>query len=300
MDFIRANDNKSTRINNENSVPFISFVALDDSELVKNGFSTRLGGVSEGFLSSLNLGFGRGESDENVLENLRRISESIGFDHRRLVTTNQTHTTNIRVVTEKDAGKGIVKPRDYSDIDGLITNVANLPLITYYADCVPLYFLDPVNKAIGLSHSGWRGTVGKIGAKTVRLMSENYGTDPSDVICCIGPSICADCYEVSSDVAEEFISAFGIDEKDIPVYVPGEKPADTILYKKITTTDAGQKYQLDLWEACRQGLLRAGVLDKNIHITDLCTCCNKDLLYSHRGLNGKRGSLAAFLMLTDS
>ena len=168
MDLKRVNDNQTTVIRNESTVPFIAFKALESTQLVKHGFSTRLGGVSEGFLSTLNLGFGRGESDENVMENLKRICKSIGFDYRRLVTTNQTHTTNIRVVTEEDAGKGIVIPRDYSDIDGLITNVVNLPLITYYADCVPLYFLDPVNKAIGLSHSGWRGTVGKIGAKTAR------------------------------------------------------------------------------------------------------------------------------------
>ena len=295
MDLKRVNDNQTTVIRNESTVPFIAFKALESTQLVKHGFSTRLGGVSEGFLSTLNLGFGRGESDENVMENLKRIGKSIGFDYRRLVTTNQTHTTNIRVVTEEDAGKGIVIPRDYSDIDGLITNVVNLPLITYYADCVPLYFLDPVNKAIGLSHSGWRGTVGKIGAKTARLMGENYGTKPSDIICCIGPSICMDCYEVSSDVADEFMSAFGIEPSGIPFYVPGQKMPDSILYRK----ESG-KYQLDLWEACRKGLLEAGVMAENIHVTDLCTSCNKEVLYSHRASNGKRGSLAAFLMLSDN
>ena len=294
MDFIKANDNNTTRLNNENTVPFLSFRALDETGLVKHGFSTRLGGVSVGFLSALNLGFGRGESDENVLENLRRISESIGFDHKRLVTTNQTHTTNIRLVTEKDAGKGIVIPRDYSDIDGLITNVPELPLITYYADCVPLYFLDPVKKAIGLSHSGWRGTVGKIGAKTVKLMGENFGSRPEDIIACIGPSICVNCYEVSEDVAEEFIKAFDIGKKEIPEYNPGTDKTNVILHYK-----SGGKYQLNLWEACRQGLTGAGLIPENIHVTDICTCCNKELLYSHRGLSGKRGSLAAFLMLKD-
>ena len=295
MDLKRVNDNQTTVIRNESTVPFIAFKALESTQLVKHGFSTRLGGVSEGFLSTLNLGFGRGESDENVMENLKRIGKSIGFDYRRLVATNQTHTTNIRVVTEEDAGKGIVIPRDYSDIDGLITNVVNLPLITYYADCVPLYFLDPVNKAIGLSHSGWRGTVGKIGAKTARLMGENYGTKPSDIICCIGPSICMDCYEVSSDVADEFMSAFGIEPSGIPFYVHGQKMPDSILYRK----ESG-KYQLDLWEACRKGLLEAGVMAENIHVTNLCTSCNKEVLYSHRASNGKRGSLAAFLMLSDN
>ena len=292
MEFIKANNGNTTRLDNEDSVPFISFKALNDTGLVKHGFSTRMGGVSEGFLSTLNLGFGRGESDENVFENLRRIAESIGFDHKRIVTTNQTHTTNIRVVTEDDAGKGIVIPRDYSDIDGLITNVPELPLMTFYADCVPLYFLDPVRRAIGLSHSGWRGTVGKIGAKTIRLMEESYGSAPSDVIACIGPSICVDCYEVSSDVAEEFISAFEIPQNNIPEYIPGIKTPGTILYRK-----EGGKYQLNLWEACKKGLLEAGAKPGNIHITDICTSCNSALLYSHRASHGKRGSLAAFMML---
>ena len=239
--------------------------------------------MSGDFLSTLNLGFGRGESDENVLENHRRIAESIGFDYKKIVTSNQTHTTNIRVVTEEDAGKGIVIPRDYSDIDGLITNVPGLPLATYYADCVPVFFLDPVKKAIGLSHSGWRGTVGRIGAKTVKLMHDSYGSSPEDIICCIGPSICVNCYEVSEDVAEEFIKAFG--EKNC---------SEGILFPK-----SGGKYQLDLWEAVKCALLDAGVQEKNIHVTDICTCCNKDLLYSHRGLHGRRGSLAAFMMLNS-
>ena len=307
IDFKRkAHADVTTEIVTNGIAPYISFKALEETGLVRNGFSTRLGGVSKDFLSSLNLGFGRGESDENVLENFRRIAESIGFDYERLVTTNQTHTTNIRVVTEKDAGKGITIPRDYSDIDGLITNVPKLPLVTFYADCVPLYFLDPVKKAIGLSHSGWRGTVGRIGGKTIRLMAENYGSRPEDIIACIGPSICCDCYEVSEDVALEFVKEFGITE--ILPYEPGSLTSDKtwteekslepqnikshILYKK-----PDGKYRLNLWNACRLGMLDAGLKAENIHTTDICTCCNPDLLYSHRASHGKRGSLAAFLML---
>lgn len=280
MDFIKANNNSTTIINNKTDVPFISFKALDDTGLVVNAFSTRLGGVSAGYLSSLNLGYGRGEPDGNVTENHRRIADAAGFDYRKIVTTNQTHTTNIRIVDERDAGKGIVIPRDYSDIDGLITNVPELPLATYYADCVPLYFLDKRQKVIALVHSGWRGTVGKIGAETVGIMRKKFASDPVDIIVCIGPSICADCYEVGEDVARRFIESFS-----------GEH-IDEILYYK-----GSGKYLLSLWAACRLTVIETGVPEENVHITDICTCCNKNLLFSHRGLNGKRGSLAAFLML---
>ena len=144
-------------------VPYLEYPMLRDTGIVKHGFSTRLGGVSGGYYESLNLSFDRGDDPEAVRENFRRIGEAIGVQVEDMVMSKQTHTTNVRVVTEEDRGKGIVRDRDYTDIDGLITNVRGICLVTSYADCVPLYFVDPVRKAIGLSHSGWRGTVGKIG-----------------------------------------------------------------------------------------------------------------------------------------
>lgn len=275
-----ANDSKTTTIKyGKNGVPYISFDILEKTGLVFDGFSTRVGGVSEGYLSSLNLGFGRGEPDDHVIKNHKIISEAIGFDYRDIVTTNQTHTTNVRIVTEKDKGKGIIIPRDYSDVDGLITNVRNVPLITYYADCVPLYFLDPRKKVIGLSHSGWRGTVNKMGLVTVNLMREKFGSKSEDIIACIGPSICQDCYEVSEDVAEEFSSSFRGREEELMV------------------NKGNGKYQLSLWKANQLVFQEAGICGANIAVTDICTCCNKEILFSHRGLKGKRGNLAAFLML---
>ena len=132
----------------------------------------------------------------------------MGFRTDNIVTSDQTHTCNVRKVTEKDRGKGIVTPRDYTDIDGMITNVPSLVLATFYADCVPLYFVDLLHHAIGLSHSGWRGTVQKIGEVTIKKMAEEYGSNPKDMKVAIGPSICQDCYEVSLDVIEEFKNAF--------------------------------------------------------------------------------------------
>lgn len=278
MIILNKKNRTTTSIKFGNGIPYISFNALEQTGMVVNAFSTRQGGVSVGCLESMNLGFNRGDLDENVLKNHKIFAKAVGFPYENIVTTNQTHTTNVRVVTKEDCGKGITKDRDYSDVDGLITNVPGIVLATYYADCVPLYILDPVNKAIGLSHSGWKGTINRIGENTLKLMNENYGTNPKDVICCIGPSICQDCYEISEDVANEFINEFGKNNK--------------ILYNK-----GNGKYQLNLWESVKQVFLDAGVEYDNIYTTDICTCCNKDELFSHRGHHGKRGNLAAFLML---
>ena len=141
----------------------------------------RLGGVSGGCFSSLNLSFDRGDDPEAVRENFRRIGAAIGVRCEDMVLSKQTHTTNVRVVTEEDRGKGIIRERDYTDVDGLVTDVPGLCLVTSYADCVPLYFVDPVRRVIGLSHSGWRGTVGKIGKKTVQVMQEKFGCEPAEL-----------------------------------------------------------------------------------------------------------------------
>lgn len=189
-------------------VLYLSYPLLESTGIVKHGFSTRIGGVSEGIWDSMNLSFSRGDDESNVRENFRRMAEAIGVESDSLVFAAQTHTTNVRKVTLEDKGKGIVNPLDYQDVDGLITNEPGVCLTTFYADCVPLYFVDPVHKAIGLSHSGWRGTVGKMGQETLRRMKQEYGTEAKDVIAAVGPSICQDCYEVSEDVIEQFREAF--------------------------------------------------------------------------------------------
>lgn len=163
----------------------LKYPLLEQTGIVGHCFSTRYGGVSEGFLGSMNLSFSRGDKKENVEENFRRITSVLGKGIEDLVFTDQTHTTNVRKVTAADAGCGIVKDRGYTDIDGLITDEPGLVLATFYADCVPLYFVDPVHRAIGLSHSGWRGTAGRMGAVTLAAMERAYGTKPQDVICAI-------------------------------------------------------------------------------------------------------------------
>ena len=266
-------------VNTREGVTYLTYPEFDRLPGFVHAFSTRLGGVSEGIYSSMNLSFTRGDKDEAVRENYRRLADAVGFKMEDIVTSDQTHTANVRLVTEEDRGNGITKPRPYTDVDGMITNVPGLVLATFYADCVPLYFIDPVHRAIGLSHSGWRGTVAKIGEVTVRRMQEEFGSDPSEIYGAVGPSICQDCYEVSEDVASAFAKEFSGHECEILI----EK--------------GGGKYQLDLWKSNEIVLRDAGILPEHLAVTNLCTCCNPNLLFSHRASHGKRGNLGAFLKL---
>ena len=262
----------------EKKTPYLEYQLFQETGIVTSAFSTRLGGVSEGYYSSLNLSFDRGDDPARVLENFKRIGASMGVNVEDMVLSKQTHTTNVRVVTAEDKGKGVMRERNYTDVDGMITNVPGICLVTSYADCVPLYFVDPVKKAIGLSHSGWRGTVAKIGAVTVRRMQEEFGSEPSEIYAAVGPSICQDCYEVSEDVIEQFKENFA------------EEQWDSLFYGK-----PDGKYQLDLWEANHQIMLEAGIREEHISLPNLCTCCNPEFLFSHRASHGKRGNLGAFL-----
>ncbi|MFV0364431.1 MAG: peptidoglycan editing factor PgeF [Suipraeoptans sp.] len=257
-----------------NNIPFLIFNNLENTGIIKQAFTTRIGGVSKGDCATMNISLFRGDSKEAVEENKRRLSKAIGIDKDTFTYTHQEHTTNIKVVKEEDRGAV------FEDTDGMITNVANICLVTFYADCVPLYFVDPINKAIGLSHSGWKGTVSKMGLRTVMMMNQEFGTDPKELLVGIGPSICQECYEVSDDVTGEIHSA-------IPNY-----NNEDLFYLK----DNG-KYQLNLWRANQLILEEAGVPAKNIATTNVCTCCNPDILFSHRASKGKRGNLTAMLSL---
>lgn len=281
-DFRKKDEKETLFLDTGSSIPVLKYQKLEEIPWIRHCFTTREGGVSSGIFSSLNLSFTRGDKEEDVKENFIRVAEYMGKGIERLVFTDQTHTTNVRRVTMEEAGAGIVRERGYSDVDGLITDVPGLVLSTFYADCVPLYFVDTRQKAIGLSHSGWRGTVGRMGEKTIRAMGEAFGSKPEDVVCAIGPSICQDCYEVSEDVAEEFKREFSGHESEI-------------LLEK-----GNGKYLLNLWRANEIVLREAGVPKEQIATTNICTCCNDSLLFSHRASQGKRGNLGAFLMIEEN
>ena len=276
----RVGEDPVLGVHQKGGVYWLSFPQLDARQEFLHGFSTRLGGVSKEHLYSMNLSFSRGDSEENVRENFRRMGAAIGFEPEKMVFSHQTHTTNIRKVTREYCGKGFSRERDYQDIDGLITNEPGVALTTFYADCVPIFLVDPVKKAIGLSHSGWRGTVGKISQETIHCMQESYGSRPEDLLAAVGPSICQDCYEVSKDVIDRFKDGFA------------RKYWPDLFYEK-----SNGKYQLNLWKANEILLCEAGIPKDQISVTDLCTCCNPRLLYSHRASQGRRGNLAAFLMI---
>lgn len=264
-------------------VPFLSFQALEDTGMVTNGFSTRFGGTSQGVFSSMNLSYSRADDPVHIQENFARMAKALGVERDRMVLSWQTHTVNVRRVTREDEGKGIIRERDYRDVDGLITNEPGITLATVYADCVPLYLVDTKGQAIGLSHSGWRGTVNRMGQVSVDAMSREFGTRPQDLVVCIGPSICRDCYEVGEEVAQAFRASFA------------KEYWEELLHENGTPG----KYQLDLWRANEIIFLEAGVPREQIHTTNICTRCNSDVLFSHRSSGQKRGNLGAFLCLRE-
>lgn len=256
-------------------VPF--YAPFDDAKGVRAAVSTRYGGVSEGHLASLNLRVSCGDTEENVKENLQRFGKAVGFSLENTVTTKQEHTTHILRVTKKDAGIGTVLPPFSRGVDGLITNEKGLALLTYYADCVPVLLYDPVQKAAGICHSGWRGTVGKIAAKTALKMQEAFSSRPSDIRAAIGPHIGACCFEVDAPVYEAFYEVF---------------PSENGFAEK-----KGEKYHIDLTEAVKKALSDVGV--EKIADSGICTACHADEFFSHRKTGGKRGCFGAMIMLTE-
>ncbi len=261
-------------------VLYYSFPAFDRIAFVRHGFSTRLGGVSEGTFASMNLSFTRGDDQAAVRENFRRFCAAIRVDAEDVVISAQTHTANVKIVTAADRGRGITREKEYSDIDGLITNDPNVVLCTQYADCVPLFFVDPVKRVVATSHAGWRGTASGIAAVTVEKMVEAFGCDPADILAGIGPSIGYCCFEVDTPVYDAFCR--------VPVFDEG-----------CFTADPGDKFHIDLWEVNRRYLVEAGIKPENITVTDLCTRCYPDVLWSHRATGGVRGSLAAFIAIAE-
>lgn len=251
-------------------VLYIQFRPFKQLPFLVHGFSTRIGGVSEGEFSTMNLSYHRGDKKEHVDKNYELICKALGIETEQLVFTNQVHKTSIQYADGKQ--------KQYQDTDGLITDKSGIVIATSYADCVPLYFVDTKKKVIGFCHSGWRGTVGKIGAKTVNAMTQTFGSNKEDIIALIGPSICRECYEVSSDVADEFL-------KLLP-----DKMAKEVVFPK-----ENGKSNLDLWKANEWILIDSGLNPQKIYISGLCTCCNPNLLFSHRASKGRRGNLNGFL-----
>ena len=268
-------------LHNAETVPYLTFDSLSEISGFRHAFTTRLGGVSEGEFTSMNMAFNRGDDPDRVTENYRRFCTSAGFEFEDLVASAQDHHTYVRAVTSADKGVGIYKPRDMESVDALVTNEPGVTLVTYYADCTPLFFIDPVSRAVGLAHAGWRGTVGRIGEKVIGKMTALYGSDPRNIRAAVGPAISVCCYEVDEPCARHFRALTDLDTE------------------KFLSLKEGGKFMLDLLETNRQILTAAGVPDENITVSDLCTNCNSDLLWSHRATQGRRGTMSAFLSIND-
>ena len=251
---------------------------------IQHGFSTRKGGVSKEHLASLNLSFSVEDAKENVLENFRRIGERFGKTPEDFVLSKQSHETKVLKVGMKDRGKGITKDRDYEGIDALITDEEGLILSCFSADCVPILFYDPIHKAVGACHSGWRGTKGKILQNVVEEMRKHFSSNPAEILIAIGPSICKEQYVVSEDLALSFLE----DYPDV-----GENSSSPI--QRISK----DKFQLDLWDLNRRIALDSGIREEHISISGYCTMENPELFFSHRYSQGKRGLQGAFICLKD-
>lgn len=247
-----------------------------DGITAAHAFTTRMGGVSTGHLSSLNLGMHRGDEDANVQENFRRLAQNVGFDMDKLVLTWQIHSDVVRPVTAADANG--IDHRNYPQCDALITNDPGTALFVFTADCTPILLQDPVTGAVGAIHAGWRGTAAGIAAKTVNAMVAAYGCKPENIRAAIGPNIGQCCFETDEDVPDAIRKALG-------------EPAEAHICQQ------GNKYYVNLKAINALFLQNSGVtqIEQSTH----CTACNPDLFWSHRITGGIRGSQGAVIVCKE-
>lgn len=240
---------------------------------IPHGFSLRRGGVSEGAFDSLNVGIRRGDNPFNAMKNIEICCDGLKLSKENLTMTYQLHTDNVRVVTKDDVGKGFI--REWGEgVDGVITKEKNVPLMCYSADCVPILFYDPKAEIIGAVHGGWRGTKAEIAKKAVELMRQN-GSESENIVALIGPAIGGCCYEVGEDVGYDFYELYP---------------------HRVVKKDDG-KYMPDLKAVTKDQLIQAGLKEDNIDNSGICTMCDNDNFFSHRGGRGKSGLLGGFIQL---
>ena len=257
----------------------LEYYKFDKFNDLKHCFSTRNGGVSQGVCSSMNLGFNN-DKKENVLKNYEIICKAIGCNYKNVVFTKQIHTDNILRVTKKDIGTGIFNINEHSGYDAMICNEKDVVLTGFSADCVLIYLYDSKKRAVGICHSGWRGTVLAIGAKVVNKMIEEFGSDSNDIVCGISPAIGSCCFQVEKPVVDEFNNAFDWANK----YISNDEK------------NAG-KYYIDLHSINEEILVKAGIKRSNIENSRLCTKCNPDRFFTHRLMGSNRGTLAGLISL---
>ena len=268
------------------TLEFFTFDTLSRYDNVTCFITTRAGGFSRGALEGLNLGMRRGDNPDTVIDNRAQLSLITGAFPDLLTFGRQVHGDRASRVTGDLIGSGSLGAETaIADTDALVTDINDVPLVVLIADCAVVALFDPVNRAVGLAHAGWRGTVAGIAAGTVRKMEDEFGSRPADIVAGIGPSIGPCCFEVGDEVAERFEDVF----------------PDS--WKRVVDVRGGRAH-VNLWEANRLQLSGAGLRDGNIETADLCTSCRTDLFYSHRkeastSENGRSGRFAGVILLNE-
>ncbi len=243
---------------------------------VPHCFTTRLGGVSTGHVSSLNIGMHRGDDPENVAKNHEILANALEYDVKKTVMSHQVHTDIVRVVTDADC-LGL-DHHQCPECDGLVTITPGLALVVFTADCTPILLHDVVTGAVGAVHAGWRGTAMDIAGKAVRAMETAFGCAPKNIRAAIGPNLGGCCFETDAEVPTAMVKTFG-----------------TAVEKYIRPV--GEKYYVNLKEMNRYALSRAGV--EHIEISDACTACDHRRFWSHRITHGLRGSQGAIIVCKE-
>ena len=251
--------------------------ALDKAGGVSHGFSTREGGITaDPPKASLNLSWTRCGSPEEVIANFKIFAEGAGIDYDDMAVVNHEHGANVLRIAHEHRGRGFYKD-PLPPCDGIITDNPTVTLVTSHADCGAYFFYDPVHRAIGMAHAGWKGTLLRIGAEMARRMAEEFDTDPSDIIAATGPCICRDCFEVDADLGEKFQSEFG--------------------YPGISRPGRQGKAYVDLELAAAVQFVEAGIRPESITLMNACTYENRQHFFSHRRDKGITGSMAAYIKL---
>ncbi len=251
---------------------------LDQEGLIEHAFSSRLGGCSSGFLTSLNMAYHTADTVENILENRKRFFKIFDQDHREVIGVTQVHGSLIEYFSEPDRGEGALPGTLKRHCDALLTTESNLCLTAFSADCLLLYFVLPSLPLVAIAHAGRQGTLEGIAGKMVEEICRRFQGDPAEIIVQLSPSICKSCYTINNEQAEQFLQAGWRDNEYL-------------------TSLTDQHFQLDLAAINIAQLRQAGVADQNIGHSALCTSCRPDLFYSYRRDQGQTGRMIGFIKI---
>ena len=266
----------------KNNLWYGKFDIFPENKVI-HAISTRFNGYSKAPFNGLNLALHVQDNNDDVLNNRKLFCEGLNLDYAKMTTCQQIHSNKIVCVTKDKIGKG---NNDFSDTiidtNALITNIKQVPLTLFFADCTPVMIYDPIHEAIGIAHAGWRGTALEIASKTVEMMMDKYNTNPSDCMASVGPTIGRCCYEVGEEVVEKFKAMFKTEKEQAKI---------------LDFHEEKQKYHLDLMMINSLILQRVGLKKENIDLANICTACNRDVFFSYRADNGKTGRIAAIISL---